>query len=65
MRKREGIESRYGREIVGADAVSNAEGNIKGADRAMALANPPKSVTGARHQGKAGNSGGPMGSSSK
>jgi hypothetical protein len=63
MRKREGIEPRYEREIVGADAVSNAEGNINRADTAMALANPPGSKTGARHQGRVGNSGGPMGSS--
>src|SRR6266853_5925412 len=31
--------------------------------RAMAPANPPGSKTGARHQGKVGNSGDPMGSS--
>jgi len=29
----------------------------------MAPANPPGSETGARHQGRVGNSGGPMGSS--
>jgi hypothetical protein len=65
MRKREGIEPRYERETVGADAVSKAEGHINGADRAMASLNPPGSKTGARHQGKVGNSGGPMGSSTE
>jgi hypothetical protein len=63
MRKREGIEPRYGRETVGADVVSNTEGHIDGAALAMAPANPPGSETGARHHGKAGNSGGPLGSS--
>jgi hypothetical protein len=63
MRKREGIEPRYERETVGADAVRNAEGYIKGADTARALANPPGLETGARHQGRVGNSGDPMGSS--
>ena len=63
MRKREGIEPRYGRETVGADAVSKAEGNIRGADRARAPMNPPGSKTEARHQGRVGNSGGPMGPS--
>ena len=63
MRKREGIEPRYGRGIVGADAVSKAEGDIIGADMATAPMNPPGSETGARHQGRVGNSGGPMGSS--
>jgi hypothetical protein len=63
MRKREGIEPRYERETVGADAVSKAEGHIKGADMARAPMNPPGSETGARHHGRAGNSGGPMDSS--
>ena len=63
MRQREGIEPRYERETVGADAVSKAEGHIKGADTARAPANPPGSKTGARHHGRAGNSGGPLGSS--
>ena len=63
MHKREGIEPRYERETVGADAVSKAEGHIQGAARARAPANPPGSKTGARHHGRAGNSGGPLGSS--
>jgi hypothetical protein len=63
MRKREGIEPCNENEIVGADVLSNTEGHIKGVDTAMTLANPPGSETGARHQGKVGNSGGPMGSS--
>jgi hypothetical protein len=63
MRKREGIEPRNGREIVGADVVSKTEGHIKGAARAMAPENPPGSETGARHHGKVGNSGDPLGSS--
>lgn len=41
MGKREGIEPRYKRETVGADAVSKAEGHINGADMARAPANPP------------------------
>jgi Ni/Co efflux regulator RcnB len=65
MRKREGIEPRYEREIVGADVVSKTEGHINEAALAMASANPPGSETGARHQGKVGNSGGPRGSSTK
>ena len=32
MRKREGIEPRYERLIVGADVVSNTEGYIRGAE---------------------------------
>ena len=63
MRKREGIEPRYERETVGADAVSKAEGHLKGAAMARASGDPPGSETGARHQGKVGNSGGPLGSS--
>src|ERR687893_633116 len=63
MRKREGIEPRYERETVGADVVSNTEGHINGADMARAPANPPGSETGARHHGRVGNSGGPLGSS--
>jgi hypothetical protein len=63
MRKREGIEPRYERETVGADVVSKAEGHIKGATMAMAPENPPGSETGARHYGRVGNSGGPLGSS--
>jgi hypothetical protein len=63
MRKREGIEPRYERETVGADAVSKAEGHINGAAMAMAPENPPGSETGARHQGRVGNSGGPLDSS--
>jgi hypothetical protein len=63
MRQREGIEPRYERDIVGADAVSKAEGHINGADMARAPANPPGSETGARHQGRVGNSGDPLGSS--
>lgn len=63
MRKREGIEPRYGQEIVGADVVSKTEGHITGAATAMAPENPPGSETGARHHGKVGNSGGPIGSS--
>ncbi len=64
MRKREGMEPRHGREIVGADVVSKTEGHIKGAARAMAPQNPPGSETGARYHGKVGNSGDPLGSSS-
>ena len=63
MRKREGIEPRYGYETVGADMLSFIEGNIKGADETMAPANSLGSKTVARHQGRVGNSGGPMGSS--
>ena len=63
MRKCEGIEPRYGYEIVGADVVSFTEGNIQGAQTAMAPANLPGSKTVARHQGRDGNSGGPIGSS--
>ena len=63
MRTREGIEARYRHESVGADAVNKAEGNIEGANTARARTNPPGSETGARHHGKAGNSGGPLGSS--
>ena len=63
MRKREGIEPRYRHESVGAEAVNKVEGNSEGAAMARALTNPPGSETGARHQGKVGNTGGPMGSS--
>ena len=63
MRKREGIEPRNRVKHVGADVVDKTEGNIKRANTAMALANPPGSETGARHQGRVGNSGDPMGSS--
>ncbi len=63
MRKREGIEPRNINATVGADVLSNTEGNIKGANQATAPANPPGSETGARHHGKVGNSGGPLGSS--
>ena len=63
MRKREGIEPRYGYEIVGADVVRFTEGNIQGAQTAMAPANLPGSKTVARHPGRDGNSGGPRGSS--
>ncbi len=63
MRKREGIEPRNINATVGADVLSNTEGNIKGANQATAPANPPGSETGARHHGKVGNSGGPTGSS--
>jgi hypothetical protein len=62
VRKREGIEPRNENAIVGADVFSITEGYIKGVQSAMTLANPPGSETGARHQGKVGNSGGPMGS---
>ena len=63
MRQREGIEPRYERETVGADAVSKAEGHITGAATARAPAHPPGSETGARHHGRVGNSGDPLGSS--
>jgi hypothetical protein len=63
MRKREGIEPRYGYEIGGADVVSFTEGNIPGAQTALAPANLPGSQTVARHQGRDGNAGGPIGSS--
>jgi RNA-directed DNA polymerase len=63
MRQRAGIAPRYERETVGADAVSKAEGHIKGAEMARAPANPPGAKTGARHHGSAGNSGGPLGAS--
>lgn len=65
MRKREGIEPRYGRENVGADVVSKTEGHSKRVHEAMTLANPPGSETGARHHGTVGNSGGPLGSSTE
>ncbi len=61
MRKREGMEPRDEREIVGADMVSNMEGHIEGAEQAMAPANPPGSETVAHHQGRDGNSGDPLG----
>jgi hypothetical protein len=51
--------------LVGADVVRHTEGHIKGAQPTMAPANPPGSETGARHQGRVGNSGGPMGSSTE
>src|SRR5262249_10303620 len=63
MRKREGIEPRHGYETVDADVLLFTEGHIKGAQLAMALANPPGSKTVARHQGSVGNSGDPLGSS--
>ena len=63
MRKREGIEPRSRYETVGADMLSFIESNIKGADETMAPANSLGSKTVARHQGRGGNSGGPMGSS--
>ena len=65
MRKREGIEPRYGQKNVGADVVSKTEGHINGAAMAMALANPPGSKTGARHYGRVENSGDPLGSSTE
>jgi hypothetical protein len=45
MRKREGIEPRYGYAIVGADMLSFIEGNIKGADETKAPANSLGSKT--------------------
>jgi RNA-directed DNA polymerase len=63
MRKREGIEPRHGYTTVDADVVMFTEGHIKGAQQAMAPANPPGSKTVARHQGSVGNSGDPLGSS--
>src|SRR5215475_366242 len=63
MRKREGIEPRHGYTTVDADVVMFTEGYIKGAQPAMAPANPPGSKTVARHQGSVGNSGDPLGSS--
>src|SRR5215471_2193748 len=63
MRKREGIEPRHGYTTVDADVVMFTEGNIKGAQPAMAPASPPGSKTVARHQGSVGNSGDPLGSS--
>jgi hypothetical protein len=63
MRKREGIEPRNANVTVGADVFSITEGHIKGVQSAMTPASPPGSETGARHQGRAGNSGGPMGPS--
>ena len=62
MRKREGIEPRHGYTTVDADVVMFTEGHIKGAQLAMAPANPPGSKTVARHQGSVGNSGDPLGS---
>jgi hypothetical protein len=50
MRKREGIEPRNENAIVGADVVSITEGEIKGVQSAMTLANPPGSESGARMQ---------------
>ena len=61
MRQREGMEPRYKYATVGADVVCGTEGKIKGAQQAMAPMNPPGSQTVARHQGRVGNSGGPMG----
>src|SRR5215475_769840 len=63
MRKREGIEPRHGYATVDADVFLFTEGHIKGAQLAMAPANPPGSKTVARYQGSAGNSGDPLGSS--
>src|SRR5262249_1550397 len=63
MRKREGIEPRHGYSAVDADGVMFTEGHIKGAQPAMAPANPPGSKTVARHQGSVRNSGDPLGSS--
>jgi hypothetical protein len=63
MRKREGIEPRHGYTTVDADVVRFTEGNIQGAQQAMAPAHPPGSKTVARHQGSVGNSGDPLGSS--
>src|SRR5215813_632892 len=54
MRKREGIEPRHGYTTVDADVVMFTEGHIKGAQQAMAPANPPGSKTVARHQGSVG-----------
>ena len=59
MRKREGIEPRYERLIVGADVLSITEGSYQ-QPMAMAPANPSGSKTGARHHGKVGNSADPM-----
>jgi hypothetical protein len=42
MRQREGIEPRYEHDIVGADAVSKAEGHINGADMARAPRRTPR-----------------------
>ena len=64
MRKREGIEPRHGYTTVDADVVMFTEGHIKGAQQAMAPANPPGSKTVARQQGRDGNSGDTMRSSS-
>ena len=63
MRKREGMEPRYENATVGADVLSNTEGHIQGGAMARPPRNPPGSETGARHHGKVGNSGGPIGSS--
>jgi RNA-directed DNA polymerase len=63
MRKREGMEPRYQCESVSADMLLDMEGNIKGAHLAKAPANSPGSETVARHHGRDGNSGDPMGSS--
>src|SRR5918999_247071 len=63
MRKREGIEPRSSCETVSADMLLDMEGNSKGAQPAKAPARSPGSKTVARHQGRDGNSGGPMGSS--
>ena len=63
MRKREGIEPRYENATVGADVLSNTEGHIQGSNMARFPRNPPGSETGARHHGRVGNSGDPLGSS--
>src|SRR5262249_42958715 len=63
MRTREGIEPRHGYSTVDADVVMFTEGYIKGAQPAMAPANPLGSKTVARHQGSVGNTGDPLGSS--
>src|SRR5262249_1348967 len=63
MLQREGIEPRHGYTTVDADVVMFTEGHIKGAQQAMAPANPPGSKTVARHQGSVGTSGDPLGAS--
>jgi RNA-directed DNA polymerase len=62
MRKRAGIEPRYKGETVRADMLLDREGHSTGAHPAKAPAHAPGSKTVARHQGRDGNSGGPIGS---
>ena len=63
MRKREGLEPRHGYTTVDADVGMCTAGHIKGAQPAMAPANPPGSKTVARHQGSVGSAGDPLGAS--